>query len=494
MERDSRQEQEREEQQGEELEEQQGEPEEIEEEQCRIEGAFADEEDNEEEEEENEGEEDQRINYNTTLPAIHQYLGEVEEVSRTGTNAVASYEPSDLTTALEIPIYPLHSVVVFPGEKLPLRLFAAPYQQVIDQLLSQNNNNNEARMFGVVNHVSGSTTAPKVKVQNTGRTKVYVATVGTTTEIRSVRRLDHCYVALTKGKERFRILQAWLEDSGLFKAKVLMLPDEEPTSFPAAAHMPSHRSSSPSANRRKREKGPSVTWWPRWVYRMYDTQALATEASQWFWKTIQAQPPSSPSSFPHQNMELFHQSNADNINHNNRFSSTHEATMFSYWLAGNLALDNTTRQQLLEVNCTADRLRRELRIMKKYALLYCRRCGSVVAKKEDIFCMSNEGPVGSYVNAGGWVHQTLTLRRAQGLGLDGEPSTQDSWFPGYAWTIAYCEVCNSHMGWKFTAVSSEHSPASFWGLSRASIIHTPPKSSTPSDSTSSAIVIIAPST
>jgi hypothetical protein len=36
--------------------------------------------------------------------------------------------------------------------------------------------------------------------------------------------------------------------------------------------------------------------------------------------------------------------------------------------------------------------------------------------------------------------------------LHGGPSTQDSWFPGYAWTIAYCLRCHNHLGWKFTLV------------------------------------------
>eukprot|EP00329_Picozoa_sp_Boothbay-MS584-11_P006758 61365_4 len=28
---------------------------------------------------------------------------------------------------------------------------------------------------------------------------------------------------------------------------------------------------------------------------------------------------------------------------------------------------------------------------------------------------------------------------------DGEPETEHSWFPGYAWTIAYCRGCTSHL-------------------------------------------------
>lgn len=46
--------------------------------------------------------------------------------------------------------------------------------------------------------------------------------------------------------------------------------------------------------------------------------------------------------------------------------------------------------------------------------------------------MSADGPISAYVNAHGYVHETLTLSRAWGLMLRGQPDTKDSWFPGYA--------------------------------------------------------------
>jgi len=83
--------------------------------------------------------------------------------------------------------------------------------------------------------------------------------------------------------------------------------------------------------------------------------------------------------------------------------------------------------------------------------------------------MSLEGPISAYVNPGGYVHQTITLRKTTGLTLEGNPCTEHSWFPGYAWTIAGCRRCGTHMGWRFTAVKKETSPAFFWGISRTKI-------------------------
>lgn len=31
---------------------------------------------------------------------------------------------------------------------------------------------------------------------------------------------------------------------------------------------------------------------------------------------------------------------------------------------------------------------------------------------------------------------------------------QHSWFPGYAWALLYCEICEEHLGWHFTRAPS----------------------------------------
>ena len=50
------------------------------------------------------------------------------------------------------------------------------------------------------------------------------------------------------------------------------------------------------------------------------------------------------------------------------------------------------------------------------------------------------------------MHQTVTVRSLSTIQvqLDGRPCAADSWFPGYAWTIAYCGRCFNHLGWRFT--------------------------------------------
>ena len=85
--------------------------------------------------------------------------------------------------------------------------------------------------------------------------------------------------------------------------------------------------------------------------------------------------------------------------------------------------------------------------------LCCVNCGVEIASKSDVYTVPGaEGTTGAYVNPQGYVHQTVTLRSASNIMLMGSPEARDSWFPGFAWTIAYCSGCGNHMGWRFTPV------------------------------------------
>ena len=64
---------------------------------------------------------------------------------------------------------------------------------------------------------------------------------------------------------------------------------------------------------------------------------------------------------------------------------------------------------------------------------------------------------------GSAVHQAITVREVlepSAIALHGwPPCAEDSWFPGYAWTIASCGRCGNHLGWRFTQVAP-HVPTS----------------------------------
>ncbi|XP_012587550.1 PREDICTED: protein cereblon [Condylura cristata] len=148
---------------------------------------------------------------------------------------------------------------------------------------------------------------------------------------------------------------------------------------------------------------------------------------------------------------------------------------FSYRVAAFLPIDDALRIQLLKIGSAIQRLRCELGIMNRCTSLCCKRCQETeITTKNEIFSLSLCGPMAAYVNPHGYVHEALTVYKACNLTLAGRPSTQHSWFPGYAWTVAQCRICANHIGWKFTATKKDMSPQKFWGLTRSALLPTIP--------------------
>jgi len=164
---------------------------------------------------------------------------------------------------------------------------------------------------------------------------------------------------------------------------------------------------------------------------------------------------------------------------------------FSYWLASNvpsLRLDEKLR--ILQMPTAAERLLYLLHVLDQLrtveAVLHCGHCSFPLARARQVFTIGGaDGTTGAYVNPHGIVHETLTVRQLDllqddaDLWLLGGPEIRDSWFPGYAWTIANCALCGFHLGWKFDQVGGGTSgcpedserPRTFFGL-RAGQIHT----------------------
>ncbi|KAL9230351.1 hypothetical protein vseg_005714 [Gypsophila vaccaria] len=186
----------------------------------------------------------------------------------------------------------------------------------------------------------------------------------------------------------------------------------------------------------------SRAFWPYWVYQMYDSFSLAKKAAD-IWKQVVGTP----------NMDGF----------------VRKPDTLSFYIASKIPVSESTRQELLEINGVSYRLRREIELLESFDLVRCKNCQTVIARRSDLLVMSTEGPLGTYVNPYGCVHETLTLHKANGLALIGRPSTESSWFPGYAWTIANCASCERHMGWLFTATNKKLKPKSFWAVRSAQI-------------------------
>lgn len=178
-------------------------------------------------------------------------------------------------------------------------------------------------------------------------------------------------------------------------------------------------------------------YWPNWVYQMYDSYTLAQRLSD-MWKKIVGTP----------NMETF----------------VRKPGLLSFQVASKIPVSESTRQELLEIDGISYRLRREIQLLENFDQIKCRSCQTLIANRSDMLVMSTDGPLGAYVNPSGYVHEIMTLLKANGLALIGVPTEEYSWFPGYAWTVAYCATCEYQMGWLFTAINKKLKPRSFWGI------------------------------
>ena len=99
-----------------------------------------------------------------------------------------------------------------------------------------------------------------------------------------------------------------------------------------------------------------------------------------------------------------------------------------------------------------------------FFVLWCCMLGAVAIGESwpGSFCfsrgsMSLGGPLGAYVNPGGWVHETLTFYKATGVRLRGRPSAENSWFPG--WVVGVVLPRASVFNWKGSEL--QHLPGFF---------------------------------
>lgn len=475
--------------------------------------------------------------YNTSLTSLHTYLGEVDD-----THGRLAF--LDGGTILNLPMFYLEGVVLFPQATLPLRVIQPRFKAAVERALRQ---------------VDAPCTIGVVRVySHPDDGRICFARTGTTAEILKCQELvDGSINVVSRGQQRFRLRRQWIDVEGTPCAEVQIIQEDTPLRTPKGAFgqlasvsnssmfsfsrpLPSSLSpakrfghedaenysecmsvastgsdhsdigmrmcqsagDSPSlyeridgssssdeellCERRQKlqkslscrsggsghskkgrdddrrgcdsvdsspEKGSSwkggyivngakymcaapLTFWPRWVYQMYDSYALAWRAAD-LWRKIIGSP------------------SLDDY--------TKKPDILSFYIASKLPVSESRRQELLEIDGISYRLQKEIQFLESFNLIRCKNCLTLITKRSDMVVMSRDGPLNAYVNQHGYVHETITVYNASGLALQGSPVKEHSWFPGYAWTIANCATCESNMGWLFRATKNLL-PRSFWGI------------------------------
>ncbi|KAL4604485.1 hypothetical protein ACB092_10G196800 [Castanea dentata] len=155
------------------------------------------------------------LTFNTSLASLHTYLGEVEDTHR----RVAFLEGS---AVLNLPLFYLEGVVLFPEATLPLRVIQPNFIAAVERALTQVD---VPYTIGVV-RVYREPDDPRMKF----------ATIGTTAEIRQYRRLeDGSLNVVTRGQQRFRLRRRWMDVEGAPCGEVQIIEEDQPLRTPCDA-------------------------------------------------------------------------------------------------------------------------------------------------------------------------------------------------------------------------------------------------------------------
>lgn len=114
---------------------------------------------------------------------------------------------------------------------------------------------------------------------------------------------------------------------------------------------------------------------------------------------------------------------------------------------------------------------RRLESVDERSSIRCRACGSRLAESSAVFA-PGDGPL-VFANPAGLVFELRAVRTAPGVAAFGDATTEATWFPGYAWRIAACAQCFSHVGWQYLSVDPALGPAEFFGLIASEILEEP---------------------
>uniref|UniRef100_A0ABI7W312 Protein cereblon n=1 Tax=Felis catus TaxID=9685 RepID=A0ABI7W312_FELCA len=337
------------------------------------------------------------INFDTSLPTSHTYLGsDMEEFHGRTLH--------DDDSCQVIPVLPQVMMILIPGQTLPLQLFRPQEVSMVRNLIQKD------RTFAVLAY---------------SNVQEREAQFGTTAEIYAYREEQDFGIEIVKvkaiGRQRFKVLELRTQSDGIQQAKVQILPECVLPSTMSAVQLESLNKcqifpSKPVSwedqysykwwqkYQKRKFHCANLTSWPRWLYSLYDAETLMDrikkQLREWDENLKDDSLPSNPIDF-------------------------------SYRVAACLPIDDVLRIQLLKIGSAIQRLRCELDIMNKCTSLCCKQCQETeITTKNEIF--------------------------------------------RYAWTIAQCRICASHIGWKFTATKKDMSPQKFWGLTRSALLPTIP--------------------
>jgi hypothetical protein len=88
-------------------------------------------------------------------------------------------------------------------------------------------------------------------------------------------------------------------------------------------------------------------------------------------------------------------------------------------------------------------------------VIRCASCGARITHERERITM-NGAHEHEFMNPSALRFVVQCFASAPGCASEGERSDVWSWFPGFAWQIAICRRCSTHLGWSFHGARTFH--------------------------------------
>lgn len=358
-------------------------------------------------------------NFDTDLPAEHSYLGNMSRVSGVNYLEVGKLYHMLLFT---------HKYLLFPGETLPMI--------IPDYIFDSNLNPEEDGLqFGLV----FPSTLNDNKMYGVS-CQIYEKGSDESGNVVLKSRAHQRFVVTRKDNPNFDDIPPEFKTYAYIRIlPEIYLPD--PLSTIQLGSMNRFRGI-PSMEKKLRILQASTTIWPAFIYEPYRMEKIVEKAKICL------------ESYKINSMPV-------------------DPILLSFWLGRNLLFNLKDKYKIFLTNSVNTRMQIIGNSVDNEKFFCCARCRTKIANCNLLFAMSKHGVQSNYINPGGCIHETNTIRNhsliKEAVFPTGVPSTEFSWFPGYSWQIILCRLCDMHLGWKFASTKPNMVPKIFYGLAGSNL-------------------------
>lgn len=99
---------------------------------------------------------------------------------------------------------------------------------------------------------------------------------------------------------------------------------------------------------------------------------------------------------------------------------------------------------------------------KSQRKIRCASCHTHLSEWKHLVAVHQATPFHKFTNPQGLVFRIFTVSHCLAIQNVSSPTTEHTWFSGYAWSVCICLGCGEHLGWSYYSANLQ--PHAFVGL------------------------------